>query len=351
MKRIIICLLAVISVASCLASCNGKENTKVTTTTTTVAEKEDVKIPPETVLHSSLYEIDLSKYVTKPESLKYENLMMSKAFIDKAVQDDIKTFIQTYGTPVEYEDAEHVTVKGDMVAIYYTGKAHDPSVTLSETTLAGMTNADSENPMTVTIGSGSMIGEYKNDEKPELNNPGFEDQLIGHKKGDKYVMTVTFPDEYSSDELEGLVVDFEIEIKSVSYIKETELTDEMVSANTSYKTVDEFVKDSEKYFLKHHTYEGVKDVIKVTAHENSEISTNNMLIEFLFKDLGLVMTQGEYEKRLEAHYDEWYAYYLYYYGISTPAMLEEKMGKDTLIIFFEEDMIKEKLVEFVTMTE
>ena len=351
MKRIFTTLLTLTLAAALLVSCKGsnENSTTTTTTATTTTGTQEVVIPPETVLHSSLYELDLSKNVTVP--VKYEDLMLSKAFLEKAVQDDVKNFLSVYGTVVEYEDAEKLAETGDIVELFFTGSAHDPEVKLSESTLASMTNAGDEKGMSVTIGSGKLIGAYENAEKSELNNPGFEDQLIGHKKGDKYVLTVTCPDNYTSEELRGVEVDFAVEIVSVSHIKETELTEELVTKNTAYKSVEEFLTDSEKQLKMHHVYEGLKDVIKVTPHEDKNITDNNMIIEYLFKDLNLVMTQAEYQKRLEAHYNDWYAYYLYYYGISSSQQLEKSMGKDNLILFFQEDMIREKLVEFVTMTD
>lgn len=354
MKKIVLSLIILAMCLSVVVGCsddNEGVGTGTTESTTTTTENTKVVIPPETVLHSDLYGVDLSNYVKLPDGFKYENLMISQKFIDQVVQEDIQKFLETYGTAVEYEDPDTLIQKGDIVELYYTGSAHDPSVELSESTLAAMTNSGAEKGMSVTIGSGTLIGAYENEENSDKNNPGFEDQLIGHKKGDKYVLTVTCPDNYSSTELQGVVVDFEVEIVSVSHIKETELTEELVTKNTSYKSVDEFLKESQEYFIKYHTYEGLKDVIKVTPHEDKNIDSNDMLIEYLFNDLGLVLTQGDYQTRLEAHYSDWYAYYLYYYGISSPEALETAMGKENLIILFQEDMIKEKLTEFVSVTE
>ena len=45
--------------------------------------------------------------------------------------------------------------------------------------------------------------------------PGFEEQLVGLKKGDKKDINVTFPENYHSEELKGQPVIFKVEIKEV----------------------------------------------------------------------------------------------------------------------------------------
>jgi len=52
------------------------------------------------------------------------------------------------------------------------------------------------------LGSGRMI-------------PGFEDQIIGMKKGEEKVIEVTFPEEYHSDALKGKTATFDITVHSV----------------------------------------------------------------------------------------------------------------------------------------
>lgn len=54
----------------------------------------------------------------------------------------------------------------------------------------------------LTIGSNTFI-------------PGFEDQLIGHKAGDKVDVKVTFPEEYQAPELQGKKATFKVTIHEV----------------------------------------------------------------------------------------------------------------------------------------
>ncbi len=46
--------------------------------------------------------------------------------------------------------------------------------------------------------------------------PGFSEQILGHKAGDKFTIKVTFPAEYHAEELKGKDAEFDITVKSVS---------------------------------------------------------------------------------------------------------------------------------------
>src|SRR5260221_3146316 len=57
--------------------------------------------------------------------------------------------------------------------------------------------------------------------------PGFEDQLVGAKAGEHRDVAVTFPAEYSSEELAGKAAEFAVEIKEVRERQVLALDDEM----------------------------------------------------------------------------------------------------------------------------
>ncbi len=65
----------------------------------------------------------------------------------------------------------------------------------------------------LVIGSGAFI-------------PGFEDQLVGAKKGDEKTITVTFPEEYQADHLAGKEATFDVTVKAVKVETETKIDDE-----------------------------------------------------------------------------------------------------------------------------
>ncbi|MGE4061741.1 MAG: trigger factor [Rhodospirillaceae bacterium] len=70
----------------------------------------------------------------------------------------------------------------------------------------------------IEIGSGRYI-------------PGFEDQLVGAKAGDKTLVKVTFPAEYpSSPNLAGKAAEFDVTVKEVRELKLPELNDELAKS-------------------------------------------------------------------------------------------------------------------------
>ncbi|MBN1324731.1 MAG: trigger factor [Alphaproteobacteria bacterium] len=60
--------------------------------------------------------------------------------------------------------------------------------------------------------------------------PGFEDQIIGHKVGDKFDVNVKFPKEYHSENLAGKDAKFEVEIHELRHHKLAEMNDELAKA-------------------------------------------------------------------------------------------------------------------------
>lgn len=80
--------------------------------------------------------------------------------------------------------------------------------------------------------------------------PGFEDQLIGHKAGDKVEVKVTFPDDYQAKDLQSKDAVFETEIHEVKEKELPELDDEFA------KDVDEDVDSLEELKAK------IKDELK-----------------------------------------------------------------------------------------
>ncbi|HAG53131.1 MAG TPA: trigger factor [Alphaproteobacteria bacterium] len=57
--------------------------------------------------------------------------------------------------------------------------------------------------------------------------PGFEEGLVGAKKGDKLSLDLTFPTEYHAPDLAGAAVVFEVEVLEVAASQKAELTDEL----------------------------------------------------------------------------------------------------------------------------
>ena len=156
---------------------------------------------------SSAYD-NPEKYLTLPD---LSTITISQADIDADLKEAIDSLLDENRKP-DYKEQSKDTLakKGDQVNINYEGKPTDKSLTLSESTIAGMKAEKAD----LVLGSNSFIGAYTKDGKE--THKGFEDQLIGKKAGDKVDVKVKFPDNYQTAELKGVEVVFTVTVNSVS---------------------------------------------------------------------------------------------------------------------------------------
>lgn len=96
-------------------------------------------------------------------------------------------------------------------------------------------------------------GEAK-DYKLELGShtfiEGFEDQLIGLKKGDEKDVNVVFPSDYHADNLKGKPAVFKIIIKKIERKVLPEINDKYVSDTTEFETLEEYKKSIKENLTK-----------------------------------------------------------------------------------------------------
>ena len=69
---------------------------------------------------------------------------------------------------------------------------------------------------------------------------GFEDGLIGTKKGETKTLDLTFPEDYREESLAGQAVQFEVTVNSVKEKQDAVLDDAFVQRTSDYQTVDEY---------------------------------------------------------------------------------------------------------------
>ncbi len=72
---------------------------------------------------------------------------------------------------------------------------------------------------------------------------GFEDQVAGHKVGDKFDVNVTFPEDYQAKEFQGKDAKFEVEINSITEKELPELDDDFAMDISEFETLDELKAD------------------------------------------------------------------------------------------------------------
>src|ERR1700750_3248312 len=82
----------------------------------------------------------------------------------------------------------------------------------------------------IELGSGRLV-------------PGFEEQLVGAKAGEERTITITFPEDYGSEELKGREAEFAVTVNEVKRKELPELDDEFASDAAGFDTLDELRED------------------------------------------------------------------------------------------------------------
>ncbi|OYY90257.1 MAG: trigger factor [Sphingomonas sp. 28-66-16] len=145
------------------------------------------------------------------DAIKLEKLIV--AVEDAAVDAQLQRFADQQK---RYDDAEegHAAATGDLVVMDFVGKVDGVA-------FDGGTGED----MSVEIGSGRLI-------------PGFEDQVIGVKKGDERQINVSFPDDYAAEELKGKAATFDLVIKDVRVAAEAAI-DEALATSLGLESLEQ----------------------------------------------------------------------------------------------------------------
>ena len=132
---------------------------------------------------------------------------------DEEVESRIQSDLAAHPKEVE---VDREAKEGDVVNIDYKG-------TQDGVEFAGGSAQDQD----LELGSGKMID-------------GFEDGLIGAKKGDTKELNLTFPEDYSEASLAGQAAVFEVTVNAVKEKQDAVLDDAFVQENTDYATVAEY---------------------------------------------------------------------------------------------------------------
>ena len=242
---VILALCAAMAMTACGTSAGQKEETKSTAESQDTADEKDSKAADSAESDSDkestgtvsgdtrLVSVDdVSKYVTIGQ---YKGLSLDKtveAVTDDMVDGRIKEELQNKAEEV----TEGSVQNGDVVTINYVGTKDGVAF-----------DGGTANNYELTIGSGTFID-------------GFEDGIIGMKKGQTKDLDLTFPEEYSSEELAGQEVVFKVTLKS--FKRAPELTDDWAAKNTDCKTAEEYRKE-----------------IRTTLEDEAKTSAQNTLRE------------------------------------------------------------------------
>lgn len=211
---------------------------------------------------------DLSDYVTVGEYKGLKLDRITQSVTDDDVQAEIDYDLQSKGDEVKDGVAE-----GDVATINFTG-------TIDGEEFDGGSADDYE----LTIGEGSMID-------------GFEDGIVGMKPGETKELDLTFPDDYYEEDLAGKAVVFKVTLQKA--VRKAELTEDWVTANTDYKSVDEY-KASVKKNLEEQAAEAADSTLRDNAW--SEVLSASEVKKYPEADVNTAI--DEYKASYETYIEE-----------------------------------------------
>lgn len=143
--------------------------------------------------------------------------------------------------------------------------------------------------------------------------PGFEEQLVGAKPGDKKDVNVTFPEEYHAENLAGKEAVFHCTVHEVKEEQLPEIDDEFVKDVSEYDTLEE---------LKKATRERLEKYAKAGAETKMQDAALVKVVEANEVEVPVVMIEDEMSRMMQELDQQ-----LRYQGMSVNQYLEF-VGKD-----------------------
>lgn len=128
------------------------------------------------------------------------------------------------------------------------------------------------------IGSGRMI-------------PGFEDGIVGMKKGESKTIEVTFPEEYQAEHLAGKTVEFDITVHSVQVKQLPELDEEFISSFG--------IEDGKEETLRKEIRENMERELKRTVEAKNRQAAFEALADAVELEIPQALVEQESQSMLE----------------------------------------------------
>ncbi|VYS90389.1 Trigger factor [uncultured Blautia sp.] len=216
MKKKVYLMILTLCIAFAGTACGTKEKAAEETKISEekAEEKEDTKKSGEGTRLVSVKDID--KYITIGQ---YKGLSLEKV-VETITDTEVEGSISQDLAMTKEEVKDGVVEEGDTVVVNYVGTENGKEF-----------NGGSAENQEITIGSGGYI-------------PGFEDGILGMKKGETKDVPLTFPEDYIEPSMAGKDVVFKITLQS--FKRAPELNDDWVAKNTDFKTVEEYKEDKKK---------------------------------------------------------------------------------------------------------
>lgn len=142
---------------------------------------------------------------------------------------------------------------------------------------------------------------------------GFEDQIIGMKKGEERDIKVTFPENYHAENLKGKPAVFKVTLKKVEKKELPEIDDKFVSDTTEFETLEEYKKS-------------IKENLEKMADERAERDYEVALLDEIAEKSNIEVPKSMIEHEVH-HMIEDFEHRLSHQGMNLNAYLEY-VGKD-----------------------
>lgn len=251
-KKIIVALLA--SAALALTACGDKAdttNTKDSTTAEAPTETGD-NADASKANDDDFYTSDLDLSVDGEPEVKdpviendyvaigdYSGIVIDKVSVkevDEAdVESEFNSYMESFNKQVEVTDRDTLQL-GDIADIDYVGKIDGVEF-----------DGGSAQGYKLELGSHSFID-------------GFEDGLVGVKKGETKTLELTFPEDYSNADYAGKAATFDVTVNGIYKTESPEITDDFVKENTDYDSIEAYKQSirDEKQLSNENTAENTK---------------------------------------------------------------------------------------------
>lgn len=265
------------------------------------------------------------KVEVKPEIVlgKYKDLEITKPKVEVTeadIEKEVEQERQKRSRLIEKEDENAVIEKGDVITLDYSGSVDGEKF-----------EGGTANDQTLEIGRGTFI-------------PGFEDQMIGMKKGESKDLNITFPKDYTPELAEKNAV-FAVTVKDIKKKELPDIDDDFVKdISDELNTLEEWKKDIKEKLLKSREQAAaaeLENIFMETIEKTSEIEVPESMIkeelEYRIKELEQSMQM--YGLKLED--------YLKYSGTTVEKIKEERRDetvKNLKYRFIMEEIMKREKI-------
>lgn len=258
-------------------------------------------------------EVKLGKYKGLSVERKVEKVTAKQ--VDEAVEDAREKQARIIET-------DEAAKKGDIVNIDFVGSVDGVKF-----------DGGSAESYDLELGSGSFI-------------PGFEDQLVGVKAGDKKDVKVTFPEDYHAEELKGKEAVFECTVHAVKKKELPSLDDDFAKEISEFDTLAEYKADVKNKLMKDAEARAdreFEDAVVQTVVDGAEVEIPQAMIDQEAEDM-----VKEFEYRL-SYQGIKLEDYLKYINMTRDQLLDEykeQAAKSVKVRLVMEEIVKREEMKF-----